>query len=67
MKEPTWAKVGYPAINYQDIHYYAAPKRAAPKSLDEVDPELLAMYEKLGIYDRSQAVLYAVKKGLVEV
>jgi Fe-S cluster assembly protein SufB len=51
MTEPTWAKVDYPAIDYQAITYYSAPKSAGsgPKSLDEVDPELLEMYEKLGI------------------
>src|SRR6185312_17078672 len=50
MTEPTWQNVHYPPIDYQDIIYYAAPKTAAdaPKSLDEVDPELLATYEKLG-------------------
>ena len=49
--EPKWANVRYPAIDYQDIIYYSAPKvkKDAPKSLDEVDPELLATYEKLGI------------------
>ena len=50
MKEPTWANVHYPPIDYQDIIYYSAPKTPEkPKSLDEVDPELLATYEKLGI------------------
>src|SRR5579871_4645257 len=51
MKEPTWANVHYPPIDFQDIIYYAAPKSKndAPKSLDEVDPELLKTYEKLGI------------------
>ena len=50
MEEPQWARVDHPPINYQDLHYYAAPKKkAGPKSLDEVDPELLKMYEKLGI------------------
>jgi Fe-S cluster assembly protein SufB len=50
MAEPTWARVHYPKIDFQDLHYYSAPKSTAgPKSLDEVDPELLAMYEKLGI------------------
>ena len=49
--EPKWANVSYPAIDYQNIIYYSAPKgkKDAPKSLDEVDPELLATYEKLGI------------------
>ncbi|HAA13252.1 MAG TPA: Fe-S cluster assembly protein SufB [Cytophagales bacterium] len=50
MKEPKWPNVTYPAIDYQGIKYYSAPKQAAkPKSLDEVDPELLATFEKLGI------------------
>ena len=51
MKEPTWANVHYPPIDYQDIVYYSAPKsnEKKPKSLDEVDPELLRTYEKLGI------------------
>ena len=50
-KEPTWAKVKYPPIDYQDIYYYAAPKSMtnSPKSLDEVDPEMIATFEKLGI------------------
>ena len=49
--EPKWANVHYPPIDYQNIIYYSAPKvkKDAPKSLDEVDPELLATYEKLGI------------------
>lgn len=50
MQEPRWANVTYPEINYQDIIYYAAPKqKAKPKSLEEVDPELLRTFEKLGI------------------
>lgn len=50
MVEPTWPSVHYPAINYQDIIYYSAPKLGdGPKSLDEVDPELLKTYEKLGV------------------
>src|SRR4029079_2184761 len=51
MTEPTWANVTYPKIDYQDIIYYSAPKskKAGPKSLDEVDPEVLKTYEKLGI------------------
>ena len=67
MEEPNWAKVGYPKIDYQDIHYYAAPKRPAPKSLDEVDPELLAMYEKLGIPLREREALAGVVKPGEEV
>ncbi|MGI4792557.1 MAG: Fe-S cluster assembly protein SufB [Janthinobacterium lividum] len=61
MEEPNWAKIGYPAIDFQDIHYYAAPKRAAPKSLADVDPELIAMYEKLGIPLREHARLAGVE------
>jgi Fe-S cluster assembly protein SufB len=51
MKEPTWANVKYPAIDYQAATYYSAPKQQkdGPKSLEEVDPELLRTYEKLGI------------------
>lgn len=50
MEEPTWARVEYPKIDFNDIYYYAAPKNVTgPKSLDEVDPELLKVYEKLGI------------------
>ena len=50
MTEPDWASVGYPAIDYQNIIYYSAPKQSAKKkSLDEVDPTLLETFEKLGI------------------
>jgi Fe-S cluster assembly protein SufB len=50
MEEPRWPNVSYPRIDYQDMIYYSAPKQTArPKSLDEVDPELLKTYEKLGI------------------
>ncbi|HSX20545.1 MAG TPA: Fe-S cluster assembly protein SufB [Gammaproteobacteria bacterium] len=61
IKEPTWAKVKYPPINYQDIVYYSAPKQK-PKlnSLDEVDPELLETYAKLGIPLREQEWLAGV-------
>src|SRR5271163_2101354 len=62
LEEPTWARVGYPKIDYQDAYYYAAPKeKSGPKSLDEVDPELLAVYEKLGIPLKEQAVLAGVE------
>jgi Fe-S cluster assembly protein SufB len=61
MEEPSWAKVGYPKIDFQDIHYYAAPKRPAPKSLADVDPELLRMYEKLGIPLKERAILAGVE------
>ena len=62
MKEPTWAKVSYPKIDYQAMCYYAAPKtnENAPKSLDEVDPELLATYEKLGIPLHEREILAGV-------
>jgi Fe-S cluster assembly protein SufB len=62
MEEPNWAKVDYPPIDFQAISYYAAPKSSAdrPKSLDEVDPELLRTYEKLGIPVREQEVLAGV-------
>lgn len=50
MTEPKWPNVTYPAINYQDIIYYSAPKqKATPKNLDEIDPELLKTFEKLGV------------------
>ena len=61
MKEPTWAKLTYDKINYQDLFYYAAPKqKAAPKSLNEVDPQLLDTYNKLGIPLKEQEVLAGV-------
>ena len=62
MTEPTWPNVSYPKIDYQSISYYAAPKSAddKPKSLDDVDPELLATYEKLGIPLEERAVLAGV-------
>jgi len=63
MREPTWARVNYPKIDYQDIYYYAAPKKfTAPKSLDEVDPEILRTYEKLGIPLKEQEILAGVRK-----
>ena len=50
MTEPKWPNVHYPKIDYQDLHYYSAPKpKKTPTSLDEVDPELIATFEKLGI------------------
>src|ERR1035437_4929199 len=49
MEMPTWAHLNIPEIDYQSISYYAAPRKNAPKSLDEVDPELLKTFEKLGI------------------
>ena len=62
MEEPTWPNVHYPPIDYQSIVYYSAPKQTdGPKSLDEVDPELLATYEKLGIPLEERAVLAGVE------
>jgi len=59
--EPTWAHIKHPPIDFQDIYYYAAPKsKATPKSLDEVDPELLRTYEKLGIPLQERAALAGV-------
>ena len=69
MTEPTWAMVHYPEIDYQDLYYYAKPKSLdeKPKSLDEVDPKLLATYEKLGIPLKEQMILAGVEgaEGLV--
>jgi Fe-S cluster assembly protein SufB len=63
LKEPVWANVDYPKIDFQDAYYYAAPKSDddKPKSLDEVDPEILAIYNKLGISLKEQEVLAGVK------
>ena len=68
MQEPDWAHVDYPKIDYQDLCYYAAPKSMedGPKSLDEVDPELLRTYEKLGIPLQEQEVLAGVRKVAVD-
>ncbi|MBM2846135.1 MAG: sufB [Bacteroidetes bacterium] len=61
MKEPSWANIHYPAIDYQDAIYYSAPKqKKGPKSLNEVDPELLKTYEKLGISLAEQGRLTGV-------
>jgi Fe-S cluster assembly protein SufB len=62
MHEPTWARVDYPKIDYQDMYYYSAPKRKALASLDEVDPEILKTYEKLGIPLREQEMLAGVER-----
>lgn len=63
MEEPRWAMLNYPGIDYQDQYYYAKPKSMAvkPKSLDEVDPKLLATYEKLGIPLKEQMLLAGVE------
>ncbi len=61
MREPHWSHVRFPAIDYQAISYYSAPKaKEAPKSLDEVDPKLLATYEKLGVPLHERAKLAGV-------
>jgi Fe-S cluster assembly protein SufB len=65
MREPNWARVDYPAIDYQDMYFYSAPKQTvAPKSLDEIDPEILKTYEKLGIPLREQEMLAGVVRQL---
>ena len=62
MEEPSWARVNYPKIDFNDIYYYAAPKSfTGPKTLDEVDPELLATYAKLGIPLQEQEILAGVE------
>jgi Fe-S cluster assembly protein SufB len=66
-KEPDWARVHYPRIDYDDLYYYAAPSGPAPKSLDEVDPGLLAMYEKLGIPLNERSALAGVESPTVAV
>ena len=64
METPDWAKLNIPPIDYQDAYYYAAPK-VKPKlgSLDEVDPEILRVYEKLGIPIAEQKLLAGVEGG----
>jgi Fe-S cluster assembly protein SufB len=63
MREPQWARVEYGPIDYQDMYYYSAPtKKAGPKSLDEIDPEILKTYEKLGIPLREQEILAGVER-----
>ena len=63
MAEPTWANLEFPPLDYQDAHYYAAPKdsRAGPQRLEDVDPKLLETYAKLGIPLREQEILAGVK------
>src|SRR5262245_30349508 len=63
MREPRWARVSYGPIDYQDLYYYSAPKKKeGPKSLDEIDPEILATYEKLGIPLREREALLGIQK-----
>ncbi len=67
MQEPTWANVHYPRIDFQDLYYYSAPKSTeGPKSLADVDPELLETYAKLGIPLKEQEVLAGVEGARVE-
>ena len=68
MTEPTWANVTYPKIDFQNLYYYAAPKGTeGPKSLAEVDPELLRTYAKLGIPLGEQEILAGVNGARVAV
>jgi Fe-S cluster assembly protein SufB len=67
MREPAWSRVHYGPIDYQDLYYYSAPKKkAGPKSLDEIDPEILKTYEKLGIPLREREILLGVQKPAEE-
>src|SRR4030081_2720015 len=62
MSEPTWARVNFGPIDYQDLYYYSAPKKKdGPKSLDEIDPEILKTYEKLGIPIREREALLGIE------
>jgi Fe-S cluster assembly protein SufB len=68
MTEPNWARVEHPRIDYQDLYYYSAPKSTpGPTSLEDVDPELLRTYEKLGIPLREQEILAGVEVRRVAV
>ncbi|WP_342362693.1 Fe-S cluster assembly protein SufB [Terrarubrum flagellatum] len=68
LQEPTWSRVHYPPIDYQETYYYAAPKsNPAPKSIDEIDPEILKTYEKLGIPLREVEILEGVQERKVAV
>ncbi len=68
MQEPTWANVVHPKIDFQDLYYYSAPKSTeGPRSLEDVDPELLEYYAKLGIPLTEQKLLAGVKESLVAV
>jgi len=68
MEEPTWARVDYPEIDFNDIYYYAAPQSTSgPRSLADVDPEILRVYEKLGIPLREQESLAGVEGPKIAV
>src|SRR5256884_4988151 len=64
MREPQWARVDYGPIDYQDLYYYSAPKKKGdgPKSLDEIDPEILKTYDKLGIPLREREALLGIER-----
>ncbi len=64
MTEPAWARVDYPKIDFQDLYYYAAPRKTpGPRSLEDVDPVLLRTYEKLGVPLREREILAGVESG----
>ncbi len=68
MREPDWSRVDYPAIKYDEIYYYAAPKgNDGPMSLDEIDPEILKTYEKLGIPLREVEMLEGVQRSNIAI
>ena len=62
LPEPNWAKLDIPKIDFQDYYYYSSPKslKDKPKSLDEIDPDILKTYEKLGIPLQEQKILSGV-------
>src|SRR5213080_2037899 len=67
LNEPKWARVKYGPIDYQDLYYYSAPKKKdGPKSLDEIDPDILETYRKLGIPLREQEILAGVQKPVAQ-
>ena len=65
MTEPTWPNVKYPKIDFQDIIYFSAPKPKDKKSMDEVDPELLRTFEKLGVPMNERAALAGVAVDVI--
>ncbi len=68
MEEPTWARIDYPEIDFNDIYYYAAPQSTSgPRSLADVDPEILRVYEKLGIPLREQEIIAGVEGPKIAV
>ena len=67
MEEPDWARIKHPPIDYENLYYYAAPSGPAPKTLEDVDPNLLSMYEKLGIPLNERAALAGVETNTVAV